>query len=278
MRQTTRCKCARQRRIECDRAIEIRKRRAEIVLAGIRRPAVVEGIGKRRIQCNGLIVVGDGAVEVARLKEKISAADVAQPVTGVGLQSNIEIGERTIACAVRRISQRAVDVNLCGGRIEGERPTEIFNGARIVALFRTDETAFVERNGEPRLEADRSFKVENCAIELAGNAIGFAAPGITCGETGIECDRALIVGDRFVIIAVQHVDVGALIERLDVPRIDRNCARVVLGGAVEIALRLIERAAVGKSARALRIGSHTRVEVCRWRDPSGPARSRPGRD
>ena len=120
-------------------------------------------------------------------------------------------------------------------RIQLQRPIEVLDRARIIAPFGMDEAAFVESQSESRLETDCLFEVVNGPVKFATNAIGLAATNKAGGKSRIDGDRSIVIRHRLVVVTAKHVEVGALIERLDVPWIGGGRAVVVLERTVEIA-------------------------------------------
>ena len=212
------------------------------------------------------VVVGDGAVELARLKEETSAARRGSTGrSGWRLSAMSKSASARIACPIPGISEQHGGRELLLALDRARAPDRNLGSRAHSRAFRCGRGRACRTRW--RVSAGGESRVQNRELHdrVRRPLVGFAATGIPCGKSGIDGDRAIIVGDRLVIVAAQHVDIGALIERLDVPWIDRDRARVILDRAIEITLRLIERAAIGKSARTLR----DRLSRAASKSPSG---------
>ena len=72
-------------------------------------------------------------------------------------------------------------------------------------------------------------------------------------ERGVDANRLGVVANRLIVLPVEAVHARAIGECVRRPRLEREHAREVLDGLVEVLLRPVNRAAIGKCLRERRV-------------------------
>ena len=146
--------------------------------------AIVKGNHVFRIELDGLIVVGDGAIEIALGLEQAGAV--------------------------------AVDPGIAG--IEPGRPVVVGDGMVEVALGAVQVAAIVERSAVVGIERDRTVVIRDGAIDIAQGGIGVAAIEQQAGERGSAVSSGFdSLGATADLLAPRHVGLAGafqIIERI----------------------------------------------------------------
>ena len=238
---------------ELDRLAVILERLVGLADAVIGDAALQMGEGLPRRQPQRLAEVGDRPVQLVLVQVGGTAADIARGVGGIDADGLAEIGDRLVVLLLVVIGEPALEMN--EGRLQSE-VVLLLRLRRELAGDGVGNQVQADRLDLGRQALDAVAEVGDGPVDLALALVDDAAVGPGGNLARLELERRRQVGDGALVVVLPEIEQdGAVDQRIGLARRQPDGVAVVQDGAVGLADRLIDHAALG-----VVVGMHRRAE------------------
>ena len=233
--------------------IVIADRMVEVTDALVDKTAAEVSVGEFRSECDGLIEVGNCAVEVAFCLIRFAPHVVGDSEFGIERDGLVEVRNRTVAVALGQEGIAAVEKAKPAAegieRIGSESVREVHDRPIELRFVLVGAAAVDECFSAVRLDPQRLVKIRNCVVVVALVQIRDAAPEGRGVMSGVDAYDLAIIGDGAIGLTRSDVGFGAIEQGTGAavrrcgfvfgdPRAGANSCRLILAVLAGLPIRI----------------------------------------